>query len=866
MSAKKAGLPVPFRLVVFDAEATSLSLNNNWSEQIRFTDLSGRGFQSLEKEGIGNYNDIATISHNGFYRSVKKVDLSTDNRVLCYNYTDNNTAGTMTGNPSNVNGLFETIDYTSSTHVVDVQVRTNGGGQAFGFAVRTLCHCDNDGAPNFLNTDSDGDGCPDAVEGGEKILLKQVHPLNLLPSDENYPYRGQIKVKADGTTDGTPAEIVSNKPEAYGVPELVNPASANTSGTAGAADTDGEVGQSVGDAQNAAINNQCKNYWVGGTPHYNTTWDAHLNWTQETVPLQHTTIEFANNQLGDGTVTVADLHLPVVGESGGIAKEIDSLINATNFATVIPAGGSLTVGGAVIGSDTNPNKLIIKADTQADESLRKPNGSLMLSGQPCDAPVFGTVQLYSKALKEDTITSWTDNIVGSPTYNTEFKTQYRWQYFGVPVKSVVANPTFYGAALRLYDETYNGDNTQFYQKWHWLDNNSMLGAFKGYSITQPSPKLYTIKGRLNYCDTTVTMTRQAPIVNGATGNTSNVRYGLGQNLFGNSYTAAIDISELATNIPANVERTVYMYNTGAFHNWAAGEREKAAPTPASAGNWFAIPIDAGIIWNNEIPSMQGFMLKFTDDELALGTGANQNVTIPYASKSNTKPQLAPRSEATEKAPLSFLRINLESRSTRDALWLINQEGTTDRFDNGWDGRKYFGTPTAFIFAQNKDGLMQVNADKTIDGTLISFYANDDTEYELTLIKSNLWQYDNLHLHDLVIQTSTALNADTTYYRFSSVNKGIVEKRFLILNSGNLNFKDGSISWLDAYLKHNETLVVSNLSGFAGQVALYDTAGRMLLLKEMPTGTIEIPINLCKGVYLVNLQADGKRETAKIVVR
>ncbi len=416
-----------------------------------------------------------------------------------------------------------------------------------------------------------------------------------------------------------------------------------------------------------------------------------------------------------------------------------------------------------------------------------------------------------------------------------------------------------------------------------LNNYSTLEAFKGYSITQKEATTYNIAGKLQFCDKTVTMTRQAPIVTGATGDIQNVRFGLGQNLFGNSYTAAIDISQLA--FPSIVESTIYLYNTGRFYDWAETGELVTDTSQLSAGNWFAIPQNASsAVWENQIPSMQGFMLKFTDEILETGPGDPVTINVPYATVGelkvlpNTKPQLAPGQhrqraaknveiEQEQPFPLSYLRVNLESASTRDALWLISQKGTTNRFDNGWDGRKFFGTPTAFIFTENKDGLMQVNADKTIDGSIISLYANADTEYELTLIKSNLEQYDNLHLHDLANKTSLALDSDTTYYHFTAANNGNVEKRFVILNSHKLKFKnDGSFSPLDAYLKHDNLLVISNLSGSKGQITLYNTTGYSLFSQYMSVGITEVPLNLPKGIYLVNLQTEGNRETVKIVLK
>ncbi|WP_379964588.1 hypothetical protein [Epilithonimonas sp. UC225_85] len=120
-----------------------------------------------------------------------------------------------------------------------------------------VCDPDGDGLSNQFDVDSDGDGCPDSIEGSETVKFDQVHSLSLVSTDTNYAYRGQIKVLANGTATGTPIQVVSKIAGANGVPELVNYAVMNTSGTAGVADnTDGtsDVGQGIGDSQNASVN------------------------------------------------------------------------------------------------------------------------------------------------------------------------------------------------------------------------------------------------------------------------------------------------------------------------------------------------------------------------------------------------------------------------------------------------------------------------------------------------------------------------------------------------------------------------------------------------------------------------------------
>ncbi|MGC3979507.1 MAG: hypothetical protein QM751_15575 [Paludibacteraceae bacterium] len=274
----------------------------------------------------------------------------------------------------------------------------------------------------------------------------------------------------------------------------------------------------------------------------------------------------------------------------------------------------------------------------------------------------------------------------------------------MPVQSVTASPTFDGSFLREYSETKNATDS-YYNKWITLNKNNTLTQFKGYEITQNTPKFIGIQGDLVLCNQQITLTRTATTVMSSTDtNENNSRYGLGQNVFGNSFTAAIDIS--AMNFPTNVQETVYMYNTGSFGDW---NNETPTSESSNAGTYKAIPKNvANTLAYGKIPSMQGFLLRHigtTSDPIAM--------TLPYANVvANNKPQLAPRQKSANE-DLSYLEIGLTSASTRDKMWLFSQKGTSAYFDNGWDGMKFFGTQTAFIYAPTPDGNMQINTTRNI---------------------------------------------------------------------------------------------------------------------------------------------------------
>ncbi|MFC2604387.1 MAG: BspA family leucine-rich repeat surface protein, partial [Bacteroidota bacterium] len=160
------------------------------------------------------------------------------------------------------------------------------------------------------------------------------------------------------------------------------------------------------------------------------------------------------------SLAVRDMHIPSLPYTppGSTPNYIHfysfgNLINNSNKKVVIEPNGHLHINKWVFGSSTpaDVDKIVIKADNT------NPNGSLILAGQPCDKPVYATVEMYSKAGREATAMTWTDNITSSPTKDSLFSVHYRWQYIGIPVAGEYAN-AFYGSYLRKYDETYNDPN------------------------------------------------------------------------------------------------------------------------------------------------------------------------------------------------------------------------------------------------------------------------------------------------------------------------------------------------------------------------------------------------------------------------
>lgn len=134
VTATKGGVEYPVDLVVFDPESTDPSIG----ESVSYI-TSGSNFTLLEKTGSG------TISSSNI----------TGGGTSSLTYLNTQT--------SNVNALYVTSGYSPSVFAT-VKTAAVGSQQGIGFGVRLYCDTDNDGIPNYLDVDSDGDGCSDANE------------------------------------------------------------------------------------------------------------------------------------------------------------------------------------------------------------------------------------------------------------------------------------------------------------------------------------------------------------------------------------------------------------------------------------------------------------------------------------------------------------------------------------------------------------------------------------------------------------------------------------------------------------------------------------------------------------------------------
>ena len=564
-----------------------------------------------------------------------------------------------------------------------------------------------------------------------------------------------------------------------------------------------------------------KNYWVGTT---NTNWATTTNWTEQYVPASGEDIEFA---------TVDNCGVAAINELvPNTDKIIGKLKNYSTKAFVIPSvsGGRSVIVNDSVKTSGNAGLIWIKASSSF------PNGSLIFTKPSINQNVRATIEMYSKAYK------------GPPTTSVLLGTtmSYRWQHFGIPIKQIQANPTFAGSYVRQYDESRD----IVYGKWIDLTNYSILYPFKGYEITHDYPHTLWFQGTLIACDTTIVL----PL--------SNVSYGAGNHILSNPFTAAIDIRKIIFG--PNTEATIYLFNTGTFAQWEAydgtfGEEE---------GQYLAIPQNTASVIAQEIPSMQGFLVKVS--------GNPGSITIPYNAVISSAVKNTAMQRITQNDPsLSYLKINVKGNSNfEDNMWIFEKEGTTRDFDNGWDGyKKKVSEKHPQLFSWEESGKYQVNTINDINNSYLGFKAGQDTAYALTFVKSNLDKYSHLYIEDLKNNTTIKLDKDTVIYNFSANNHKETERRFIITTSKKvIRSEETRIiieneNNLKVYLNEQNTLIIENNTKKEGSVWVYNIEGKLLLHEDLHPLSNNSYTNQWKiGVYIVKTIFKGSKDTNTHKVR
>ena len=560
------------------------------------------------------------------------------------------------------------------------------------------------------------------------------------------------------------------------------------------------------------------NYWYG---YVSTDWGNAANWTGKYIPAPGEDVEYATlaNTPDSSTFAVRDLWLDH-------NRTIGSLINATIRRLVIPAAKGLTVNNTIdiVNKTNEADRIYIYSSTTAA------NGSLIYHNA-VDNPVSATVEMYSKAW-------W--NL--SDTINNK----YRWQYFGIPLRSVKAEPTFYGSYVRKWYET----GTTIQNHWIQLQNDSVLHPYYGYEICQAAPKTIYFKGILE----------NGNFNSGALAITPTALYP-GQHVMANPYTAAIDIKQLVFG--SSTEASVYLYNTGTYSIWEFDHGQTSSTS--NEGQYMVVPKghagDIGI--PRQVPSMQAMVIK-----AKAATDPTFSINYNQVVMTNTDQQRVQGISDDLTSDKVGTEIDLVGTHYSDKMWLFSEPGCTSGFDNGFDGFKMAGNAfTPQLYSLGSDGIYQVNTTDNVNDTEIAFQAGSDVEYRMIFTNQNITkQYQALYLLDLVENKTVDITQSGTEYLFQAESTPKPINRFRIVtrpyekNAPDLN------SQLKIF-SSGKTIFVDNQGNLSGDLYIYDIAGHFIKKAPFALKTItSVSLNISTGAYIVKAVTSGEDVSKRVLIK
>ncbi len=481
--------------------------------------------------------------------------------------------------------------------------------------------------------------------------------------------------------------------------------------------------------------------------------------------------------------------------------------------------------------------LIIKSEKE------KANATFIFK-QNNSTKIEATVEMYSKSSME-----------GKPA------NEYVWQYFGIPVTRVQADLVFSGSYVREWNiKGNNTDLENFY--WKELKNGDIMAPFNGYEVSNPEDKTVIFRGELVKEDKSFLLPHYS----------SAVEYD-GQYILSNPYTASIKIDNL--QFGDDMDKTVYLYNTGSYNDWVSGgsgvNNQGDAP-----GRYLAIPQNqAGSAeLSGEIPSMQGFLVKSNTG----GSDVNKYMTIAYSSvvsKNTTQQRVAEKNKSSEDKIYTIIDIDMESDNQMvqaDRMWLFTEENCTRGFDNGWDGPKVLAPSLSMpqIYAVEKDIKYQVSSMSNIDNTTIGFIPGESERYTLRFRHQNAEEkYGNIYLLDFIQKSVTDITENNSEYTFTAEGNELVN-RFKIIT----RFSEDKDNWLNttsgnsliSFYVENKTVYVLNPTDYPGNVYIYDLNGRSVYKGPIsPQNITMVPLTFTPGVHLIRVNLDDNSEMAEKII-
>lgn len=399
----------------------------------------------------------------------------------------------------------------------------------------------------------------------------------------------------------------------------------------------------------------------------------------------------------------------------------------------------------------------------------------------------------------------------------------------------------FGGDLLLYDEIKATTNRQL--GWQYFDGYgsttgfSSLESTNGYNIYLTNSDKITFKGSLNSTDHSFNL------------NYTGTNVDPGWNLVGNPYPCDYDLTGIPEFLATdNVDNTAYFNHDGGYAYWN-------------------VDLGAGTTnFSNIVAPMQGFFVHVT----AAGT-----LTLPASSKTEAAAEpTRSKKSLTASNPVKKIKLVLNNGPVPDETIVCLVDNATSGFDSDYDAYKLFGsgTTTPSIYTELNSIKYALNAVQGPQSDPVIIPVTVDIKTPGTY-NIDITEFENLEGIPVVLKhgdIETTLSKNTSY-SFTSATGIFTDFSLIFGEDISTGIEKTTQSDFKAWYSNNYVYVNfpgENQSG-TGKLTIYDFNGKQVFnntnIAIVSGQTMQIPVNLNKGFYIINISVNAIQHKAKIIV-
>ncbi|WP_159947528.1 BspA family leucine-rich repeat surface protein [Polaribacter septentrionalilitoris] len=274
-----------------------------------------------------------------------------------------------------------------------------------------------------------------------------------------------------------------------------------------------------------------------------------------------------------------------------------------------------------------------------------------------------------------------------------------------------------------------------------------------------------------------------------------------------------------------------------------------------------IAVSEADIQNRALTPGQGFFIKLK---------AGENEIAFKQDKRSVKPNTG--NNVFNKNDNSYIQLFVSNGEYKVATNINFLDNATSGFDVGLDIGNFSSSSFDFYTklvdkSNNKNYTTQSLAKENKDDIIIPLELKiKNNEVTFSSKSINLKENVKLYLEDKVKNTFTDITQETNGYKISFNETNIIKERFYLhVKSEVLNLDNSLINQIQVF-SSNKTLHIRGIKDLI-KVEVFDLLGKNVYTKSFKNiNTIDMPLSVSDGVYVVKVTVDNKSLVKKIVLR